>query len=223
MHPGVAPEILRTVRRPNVVAAVVLAAAIAFTLLDRPVIRTVSDWPAAVQVLFTWITELGHSAKYLYASAAAFLVFRFVVRRPRWSRAGALVFGAIFVPGVLINVLKVLIGRVRPHLLIEEQQWGFVPMTFDYDTSSMPSGHSSTIFGLALALSVLFPRWRMLWFGLAAVVALSRVITAAHYPSDVIVGAYIGLTFGAAWAKWLTRRERVCGQQPVFAGAGARD
>lgn len=193
-------------RKPVVIAVVLGAAAIAFAFLDRPVIFAVALWPESTVDAFELVTELGHSTKYIVASVLAFVLFRWIVHRPRLSAASALVFGAIVFPGLLINVLKVLIGRFRPHRLIELQQFGFDPLTIDYNTSSFPSGHSSTIFGLAFALAMLFPRLRVLWFAIAVVVGFSRVAVLAHYPSDVIVGGYIGVIAAATWAAWLQRR-----------------
>ena len=195
-----------TLRNPSVIAAVLVTAAIAYAFLDRPVILAVAQWPEERLATFALFTELGHSTKYLVASALAFVLFRWIVPRPHLSGAAALVFGAIVLPGAVVNLLKIVIGRFRPQQLLELQRWGVDPFTFDYATSSFPSGHSSTIFGLAFALGLLFPRWRVLWFTLAALVALSRVAVLEHYPSDVIVGGYIGVTLSALWATWLQRR-----------------
>ena len=168
-------------------------------------ILAVAHWPEALVDAFELLTELGHSAKYVATSALAFVLFRWIVRRPQPSHAAALVFGAIVLPGLLINLLKVVVGRLRPHRLVELQEWGFMPLTADYDASSFPSGHSSTIFGLAVAFSFLMPRLRALWFTIAGVVAFSRVVVLAHYPSDTIIGGYIGVLLATTWAAWLER------------------
>jgi undecaprenyl-diphosphatase len=62
-------------------------------------------------------------------------------------------------------------------------------------TSSFPSGHASAAF---LAATLLSERSKVkpLWFGLAAIVATSRIHVRIHHASDVIVGAGIGLTLG---------------------------
>ena len=62
-------------------------------------------------------------------------------------------------------------------------------------TSSFPSGHASAGF---LAATLLSERSKVkpLWFGLAAIVATSRIHVRIHHASDVIVGAGIGLTLG---------------------------
>jgi membrane-associated phospholipid phosphatase len=56
----------------------------------------------------------------------------------------------------------------------------------------MPSGHSTTAFAAAVALGALWPRARPLLWLYAVVIAASRVIIYAHYPSDVIAGACLG-------------------------------
>jgi membrane-associated phospholipid phosphatase len=63
-------------------------------------------------------------------------------------------------------------------------------------SSSFPSGHAASAFTAAMLLrdSPAAP----LWFGLAAVVAASRVYTKMHHASDVIAGAAVGIAMGAA-------------------------
>jgi undecaprenyl-diphosphatase len=64
-------------------------------------------------------------------------------------------------------------------------------------TASFPSGHASSGFMAAtlLADGRRGPaRWG--WYGLAAVVASSRIHTRSHHASDVVVGAALGLVLG---------------------------
>jgi undecaprenyl-diphosphatase len=62
-------------------------------------------------------------------------------------------------------------------------------------TSSFPSGHASAAF---LAATLLSERSKVkpLWFGLATIVATSRIHVRIHHASDVVLGAGIGLTLG---------------------------
>ena len=64
-------------------------------------------------------------------------------------------------------------------------------------TASFPSGHASAGFTAAtlLADGQKSP-WRFGWYGLAAVVASSRIHTRAHHASDVLAGAVLGLLLG---------------------------
>ena len=70
--------------------------------------------------------------------------------------------------------------------------------TTDSHFHSFPSGHTSTIFAVALVLSLMIPRLKYLFFLVAAIVALSRVIVGAHFFTDIVGGialAFIGFKF----------------------------
>jgi membrane-associated phospholipid phosphatase len=66
---------------------------------------------------------------------------------------------------------------------------------------SFPSAHTAAAFGLAVGLGVLFPQGRRWWLLLAAGCGLQRVMASRHFPSDVLVGAGIGLIAGAVAAR----------------------
>ena len=57
---------------------------------------------------------------------------------------------------------------------------------------SFPSGHAATAIGLAVALSILYPRGRWFFALLAVTVAACRVIVHAHFPTDVVAGLMLG-------------------------------
>ncbi len=82
------------------------------------------------------------------------------------------------------------------------------PATPPKPGKSFPSGHTSNMFCFATVLTA-FYRSRGAWFFLpAALVAISRVATGAHWPSDVILTAMfsVALTLGLlALYGWLWR------------------
>jgi membrane-associated phospholipid phosphatase len=59
-------------------------------------------------------------------------------------------------------------------------------------SSSFPSGHSSSAFTAAGVLSQGDPLWPV-YYGIAAVVASSRVYVKMHHASDVLAGAALGV------------------------------
>jgi membrane-associated phospholipid phosphatase len=59
--------------------------------------------------------------------------------------------------------------------------------------SSFPSGHATSSFAVAYSVSRYYPRWSVPAFAAASLISYSRVYLDAHYPSDVIVGAGIGI------------------------------
>jgi len=64
-------------------------------------------------------------------------------------------------------------------------------------TSAFPSGHASSAVFAASILSMWDGRRsRPLWFGIAAVVAVSRAYVRIHHASDVVGGAVVGIVLG---------------------------
>jgi undecaprenyl-diphosphatase len=63
-------------------------------------------------------------------------------------------------------------------------------------SSSFPSGHASAAFTAAGVLSQNDPLWP-LYYGVAAVVASSRVYVKIHHASDVVAGAALGVGLAA--------------------------
>ena len=96
------------------------------------------------------------------------------------------------------DVLKDLFGRARPPLLFDKGEYGFFPLAGNYLHYSFPSGHSIRIFASMTALGFAMPRLRVPALCLAVAVGVSRVAALKHYPSDVLFGAFIGVT-AAVW------------------------
>jgi len=113
------------------------------------------------------------------------------------KKAGLRSLIALGVSGVFVQVIKHLIGRPRPRL--GEQgivSWG---VTFEKGHDSFPSGHAISAFAMAAVLSSFYPAHRWAWYSIAALIGFSRVYLGAHYASDVIFGALLGIGVGV-WA-----------------------
>ena len=130
--------------------------------------------------------------------------------------------------GGIINPLKKMIGRQRPVDSLAEMRYiklgDAEPKIFALAQplniqpgdpvdppavgKSLPSGHTSNMFCFATVLAV-FYRWRgALFFLPATLVALSRVATGSHWPSDILLSAAgsIAVTLGLlALYAWLWR------------------
>lgn len=81
------------------------------------------------------------------------------------------------------------------------------------DLWSMPSSHTSAAAALAVILTRLVPPLRPLMLAMVIIVAASRVLFGAHYPSDVVLGGAMGGVFAAlamdgAWGGRLWSRLR---------------
>lgn len=93
----------------------------------------------------------------------------------------------------ILHVIKLAIGRRRPRDDMEMGLYGFMPLAFNSDYNSFPSGHALTICCVAVIFTCVWPMLWPVWFGIAALLAVTRALLTAHFLSDVLIGAGIGL------------------------------
>lgn len=181
-------------------AAAISALCMAF--IDEAAARFFRDAFDADQRRFFGHTvgALGKPEFYFAAAALAAAVCWAMHRRAveggerlrRAMHAALFVIFSIASAGVLVNLLKFAIGRMRPRELLENGLSGFIPFNTDFGMNSYPSGHSQMVWSLAVSLFLIFPRLWPLLFTFAAAVAASRFLASVHYVSDVVMGSYIG-------------------------------
>jgi undecaprenyl-diphosphatase len=122
---------------------------------------------------------------------------------------GAAGLTAVIGSGIMVQILKHLVGRARPRMTLPP--WEHIGPSFDSDLHSFPSGHTTTTFALAAVLASRFPRQAWIFYLIASLVGVGRVVGGSHYPSDVLAGAILGLVVGWVLADTAWRRagERV--------------
>ena len=138
---------------------------------------------------------------------AAVLLLLFIWR---WRKAGVqLWLVMLLVAGLgdfMGNHLKHVFAQHRPcyTLAAQVRQLHYAPgQACGASLTGMPSNHALNGFTIAAFLTLVLRRraWSITLFTIAALVALSRVYLAKHYPSQIAVGALLGTTWGliAAW------------------------
>ena len=152
---------------------------------------------------FINITEIGDSLWFFVISVLGFLIAYFLSKSKIKNKFiqnlkifFIFLFTATLLTGVLTQILKHIIGRPRPNYSSENSFFGFEFFSFESSLHSFPSGHTSTIFIVALALSMLTPKIKIYYIFFALIVGFSRVIVGAHFLTDVIGGiviAFVGI------------------------------
>lgn len=102
----------------------------------------------------------------------------------------------LIIGGILVHTMKRTLQVDRPAAFFGPDHPLFQVIGKVLRKGSMPSGHSATAFAVAALLVLHEGRatlWRHLWWVLAALQGLSRVVVGAHWPSDVLVGSGMGL------------------------------
>lgn len=113
---------------------------------------------------------------------------------------------AVVVGQVVSGTLKVILGRARPYTSADTNPSNFAFMRGrrGTDFESFPSGHSTSAFAAAAAVSAETATWwpKTRWifgpilYGGAAMVGVSRMYDDKHWASDVIMGAAVGTFAG---------------------------
>jgi lipid A 4'-phosphatase len=185
------------------VVVTTIAVVLLANFVDRPVLLSLHARDADVRALFGAISNLGEAWGWLLLFALAFAALhwgghapalrRYAERLRASSAVPALLFAAVVSAGLTVDLLKIGFGRTRPKLLFGRGLYGFDGPSWRPDHWSFPSGHTATIVALATALWWLRPRHMLFYASVAALVAASRVVVGAHYPSDVIAGALVAV------------------------------
>lgn len=92
---------------------------------------------------------------------------------------------------LLTHSLKFVVGRARPHM--DQAPMATVPLNTSAKHQSFPSGHTSAAVANAVLLGLYFRRGRVAFWILALAMGVERMRVEAHFLSDVVAGAGIGV------------------------------
>ncbi len=124
-----------------------------------------------------------------YATGPAVYVYGWVGDDASARDAGLLITSTMLLNGGVTTLTKKIVNRRRPFEVLPD-----IRRLDNPGSASFPSGHSSSAFALAGAVTLETREWRLavpIYFW-AATVAYGRMYQGVHYPSDVAVGAIYG-------------------------------
>lgn len=126
-------------------------------------------------------------------------------RSNKWMRIAAAMIVACALAGAAARVVKISTGRTRPSVQTETV-WNGPNLSARYN--AFPSGHTaaSTAFFATLALAC----WRLgaPFLVIPLLIAFSRMYVAAHFLSDVVCAALIGLLIAYFVSRWIPETTR---------------
>jgi membrane-associated phospholipid phosphatase len=199
-------------------AAIVVVAVTAETMIavDAWAVTLVRRMPEWLITTFDHLTDLGKSVWLLVPIAVALGAIALFASPtlPRMSQrllaAIAVRLGFLFIavglPGLVFTIAKRLVGRARPLVEGSADPFSYRPLGWSVEYASLPSGHAIDAFAIAIAVGALWPRARPLLWTYAVLIALSRVVLTAHFPSDVIAGAVVGVVGVLLVRDWFATR-----------------
>ena len=183
-----------------------IGAAVAYLVLFWLCDRAVAVWFHTTWS-GTWLSQAGTYISYLadgpsirFAIAIGFVVILVGDNglHHRWARTLLYICLSAAIAMVIADGLKVFLGRYRPVMLFEHNLYGLHFFSSEWAMNSTPSGHTVRAFSLLTAASLLYRRMTIVFFSIAVLIGASRVVVTAHYPSDVLFGAFIGIVT-AVW------------------------
>jgi membrane-associated phospholipid phosphatase len=192
------------------VAIIVLMFAIdAWEIAQMPKRGTPSLWWLRI------VTDFGKDEYVLAVLAAMLIVIAIISPALRGVRRSMLlglgtrlqfIFFAVALSNLVTEILKYVIGRGRPFVSGEGDVFHFSHFAGSPAYSSLPSGHATTAFALAMAVSAVWPQARAAMAIYALIIAVSRLVLLAHHPSDVVAGAMVGIVVTVFVRYWFAAR-----------------
>lgn len=203
-------------RPQDILAVLLLTVGIAVVAFDAPTYPWLNSLPEEYRTAFRSFTDLGKADWILLSTGIPCLAllalnadryaFRLRMAMATVFTYAAFIFYTVAASGVVVVILKWCLGRARPKLYEELGPVYFDFLAFHGRYTSFPSGHSTTVAALATALYFIFPAYRWLIVVAGFWLAFSRVMSGAHFPSDVIAGTLLGITFTFFTVRALARR-----------------
>jgi len=155
-----------------------------FYLINRKIKCGLLDW------FMPKITHLGGAL-----FTITFTLLFVLSGQERFREIGWQALIALLTSGVVVQIVKHIVSRTRPYLALEEVNFKKPP----FGEHSFPSGHTTAAFSLAIVCGANFPSLHPFSQAVAGLVGISRAYIGVHYPSDIIIGALIGIYF-SNWA-----------------------
>jgi membrane-associated phospholipid phosphatase len=185
----------RTLKRgPAAIAAAVGGALVAavWIVVDSPLMGVVESADSeTLRDVIRIFNRLGGGMNPLMI-IVFFALAGMLFAHPYWAQMAVAMGAAAAGAGIVVQILKVVVGRTRPELWLGPFHHVFP------SASSFPSGHTVGAFAIAgvIVFASKSTMLRLASLLIATAVAFSRVLTFRHWPSDVFASALIGLAFG---------------------------
>jgi len=203
------------VRFRLLVAGLLAAAGGLLLLVDLPV----AGWFRQHQLPGDLARLVNFSEVFAHGLGAAAVLGVAVALDPSLRQAGmrwefARLCLAAYSGGLVVDLIKGVVTRVRPRSADLTSLASAIgtfgdqaaaagvplargPLEKSVELMSFPSGHAAVAAGMATALAWKYPHGLPAFAAVAACAAFQRVVTSAHYPSDVAFGAAIGIAAAA--------------------------
>lgn len=177
-------------------------------MMDRTVWLWVHDSKLSQQAVWSDFWRMWRSAGYvptwLLVVGVLLMLYRPVMQQRGWRigwHAPLMLLYSVLLNGLLAEVLKIMLRRQRPEAaqgLYVFREWADKP--WSGGGLALPSSHATVAFAAVFMLMRLYPRAWPLWWAIGIGCGLQRVVSGAHFVSDVVAAGIIAwLGVSALW------------------------
>ena len=140
-----------------------------------------------------WLSEVADQPQ-LISICAGTLVAGLLAGNARLARAGGAMLAAELLATKLKSAIKHRVDRTRPRVVDDGGDYAMRRGKSHASAfNSFPSGHTAGAVTVARAFAREYPEHRAAAYGAAFAVAIVQIPRCQHYPSDLAVGALIGI------------------------------
>ena len=155
--------------------------------------------PHAADSFLLWATN--NATTIAFAFIFILILLYVTKKRQKYLYAAVNILIIIGLGAIVSNLLKILTGRLRPYDVYENM---LLDPSIGAGGFSFPSGHTTEVFTLTVAIFILlrnpYLRWASLFWAL--LIAYTRMAFGVHYPSDVLGGIIVGSLTAYLWLRW---------------------
>lgn len=156
-----------------------------FWMVHNRIKCTFFDW------IFPWVSKMGSTEATVLCSMVIFLLDYEIGVKLMYNQGLQTAIG-LWITHIMIQQIKHFTGRPRPSDALDRVH-EFPLNLRDY---SFPSEHTAAIVTIVISLWPLIPELGFFLGGIVVLVGISRIYLGAHYPTDVLAGAFIGCITG---------------------------
>jgi membrane-associated phospholipid phosphatase len=176
------------------IALLIFSLVVCYSFIDIPLAKFMITYITNCQMLCR-LVYIFFNGKCILPIIGIFCGLAFVIKPLKTWRYWLLaLFLCLVIGQFCLIVLKPLIGRARPYLVLEFGHHFFKPFNLNNQYFSFPSGHTINIMLLFGFLSLRYPLYRLFWIILGFGISMIRMIDGSHFFSDCLFTAFFALS-----------------------------
>ena len=179
-----------------------LLALFSFFFLDKPVAQAIAHYELNTLSVVSALALAFMPALHIIGSVCVAL-FAFAVARSYAFLCGFYA-AANVVSGIFVQFAKHCVGRARPLSTLSLDPHSFIPLSGASLYHSFPSGHATVCGILAVLLTHIFPKYRVVLLIGFSMIPFVRVLQLKHFMSDVFCGLFAGMLLSLVVLKALS-------------------